>query len=231
MRQRSYTFPMDDLRPANLSWQSFDEFVSFLFDRNVPKDSEESEPWYYAFSCGDFEFDPDPVCDYYIQLFSRPEALLGRFSRDQLEQGFWAIQGPNLACSVYRLLFNNDLRFERKIECISSMFGLFSNLFSVEPLDTSASMWWDALCYDWHCGNRRRERGGEDADLQDAFFKVLSRILLLDSTFCQGAALHGLGHLHHPDTKGLISQYIQQRPSLPKELQEYALAAGEFKVM
>jgi hypothetical protein len=218
---------MDELIPVDLSEGSFEEFVSFLFARDVPKDPED-EPWYYHV---EVVFDAERICSYYVRLFTAPEFLLSQFSRDQLEQGFWAIMGPNLDCAAYRIVLDSDLPFDGKAACISSMFDLFRLLFATEPLDTSVQMWWDSFCYDWHCGNRKRERGGEDLQLQDAMFRTLSKILSLDSEICEGAALHGLGHLHHPDTQQLISQFINDRPSLSKEKKEYAMAAAEFKVL
>jgi hypothetical protein len=67
-------------------------------------------------------------------------------------------------------------------------------------------MWWDSLCYDWHCGNKKRENGGDDLELQDIFFNTLVKVLALDSWICQGAALQGLGHLHHPDTAQVVTR-------------------------
>ena len=52
-----------------------------------------------------------------------------------------------------------------------------------------------------------------------------------DSPTCQRAALHGLGHLHHPQTPQLIQRYLDERPSLTNDWKQYALAAAEFKVM
>jgi hypothetical protein len=92
------------------------------------------------------------------------------------------------------------------------MAELFERLFADEPLDTSVHMWWDSLCYAWHCGNSNRERGGEDLELQNIFFQTLARVLAIDSWICQGAALHGLGHLHHHHTAKLISRYIGGTP-------------------
>lgn len=92
-------------------------------------------------------------------------------------------------------------------------------------------MWWDSLCFDWHCGNRNRERGGEDLLMQDVMFQTLSEILSLDSEFCQDAALHGLGHLHHPGTERLVHDYLKERPTLNIKRREYALAAGRFEVL
>ena len=111
------------------------------------------------------------------------------------------------------------------------MVDLFVRLFANEPLETSVNMWWDALCYDWNCGNKDRNRGGEDLQMQDVLFDVLSELLKNDSEICQGAALHGLGHLHHPKTEELIDSYLRQRPSLPEEWKKYALAAAKFEVL
>jgi hypothetical protein len=111
------------------------------------------------------------------------------------------------------------------------MFHLFERLFSAEPLETSANMWWDSLCYDWHCGNRSRDRGGEDQLMQDVIFETLTKILALDSVACQTAALHGFGHLHHPSTEQIIGAYIRGKPKIDPELKEYALAAARFSVL
>jgi hypothetical protein len=67
--------------------------------------------------------------------------------------------------------------------------------------------------------------------LQDVFFETLAKVLFLDSEPCQGAALHGLGHLHHPGTRELIERYLQDRPSLTTERKTYALAAAKFQVL
>jgi hypothetical protein len=215
---------------VDLTNYSFDQFVTFLFAREIPETNPEGEkrkPWYWN---TEVTFSPDQICKYYTQLFQQPEIVLERFSKGQLEEGFWAIQGPNLDCSVHRILEDAELPFAVRAECIRSMFELFKRLFAFEFLDASVFMWWDSLCYDWHCGNRNRELGGEDLQLQDVFFETLAKILFLDSEPCQGAALHGLGHLHHPATGELIDRYLQERSSLTNERKAYALAAAKFQV-
>jgi len=223
-----YTRHMGQFEHIDISQCSFDEFVSFLFARDVPDETEKSDPWYWN---TEVTFDPQRACEYYVRLFRRPAFLMERFSKSQLEEGFWAIQGPNLSCSVSGLIWNMDLEFATRQQCVQSMLDLFKNLFAVEPLDTSAQMWWDSLCYEWHCGNRNRQQGGEDLLMQDVIFQTLTAILALDSEFCQGAALHGLGHLHHPETAELIECYIRQHPSLTREQRDYALAAARFTVL
>jgi hypothetical protein len=48
-------------------------------------------------------------------------------------------------------------------------------------------------------------------------FETLTKVLAIDSWICQGAALHGLGHLHHPGTKELIERFVNERPTLTQE--------------
>ena len=214
----------------DLTNSSFEEFVSFLFDRDITLESKtrKRNPWHFHV---EVEFQAKKICDYYVRLFRRPEFLRERFSKAQLEEGFWAIQGPNLDCSAYHLIFDSDLPLSDREECVRAMFDLFKRLFAKEPLYYSAQMWWDSLCYDWQCGNRIRKRGGEDQELQDILFQTLARLLALGSDVCQGAALHGLGHLHHPETQGLIERFIDEHPSLTEAQKKYARAAAKFKVL
>ncbi|HEX6770542.1 MAG TPA: hypothetical protein VF126_00855 [Acidobacteriaceae bacterium] len=217
---------------------SFEKFVAFLFARDVPNESFESlherretakwDQWYWHF---DITFDARRVCGYYVNLFDAPRFLLESYSKAQLEQGFWAIQGSNLDCSAFHIIWDRDLPFPIREQCVKSMVILFKGLFAIEPLVDAVSMWWDSLCYDWHCGNRKRSRGGEDRAMQDVMFETLVDILELESPTCQGAALHGLSHLHHPDTGDAIRLYLARNPHLSGDWKSTALAAAEFKLM
>lgn len=219
---------MEERTPVDISEYTFDEFISFLFAQDVPAKTEKYDPWYFHVEVTQA---PERTCAYYLQLFKHPEFLLERFPKGQLEEGFWAIHGPVLDCSVSHLIWNTDLDFREREECVRAMFDLFQRFFVIEHLDWSGHMWWDSVCYDWHCGNRNRDRGGEDLRMQDVIFQTLSRILLLDSEFCQRAALHGLGHLHHPETQELVDMYLKSHPSLSEESRAYALAAAKFEVL
>jgi hypothetical protein len=213
---------------VDISGYSYDEFVSFVFDREVRARGGNYHPWYFdvEVSC-----EATRVCEFYIQLFRSPDFLLGKYSKAQLEQGFWAIHGAAFDCSVQRIIWDTDVPFPSRCECIKSMSDLFKRFFAREPLETSVFMWWDSLCFEWHCGNRDRQRGGEDMSMQDVIFEVLAGLLQSDSEICQDAALHGLGHLHHPATQGLIEDYIMQRQSMTQERRQYALAAARFDIL
>jgi hypothetical protein len=216
---------------------SFEKFVDFFFDRDVPSkdevrtgmdDAKKPRSWY---SSVDVCFDARQMCDYYRRLFSEPRFLLEQYSKAQLEEGFWAIFGPGLDCAARHVIWSEKLPFPLREECVRSMFFLFRDLFFSEPLDTSVYMWWDSFCYDWHCGNRSRDNGGEDMLMQDVMFETLAKILTLESEICQGAALHGLSHLHHPATAELIHGYLAANPSLSDDWRRFALRAAEFTLL
>jgi hypothetical protein len=213
---------------VDLTGCSFKAFVDFIFQRDVPAELSDARPWYWD---TEVEFDPGEVCHQYVQLFGKPEFLCDAFSSSQLEQGFWAVISSTLECSAANLIWHDDLDFGTRESCVKSMYEVFRRLFAIQPLDTSVQMWWDALCYDWHCGNRAREKGGEDARMQDVIFETLSRILDLSSWHCQASALHGLGHLHHPRTTDVIDNFLNKNLNLSAEQREYALAAMRFKVL
>jgi hypothetical protein len=212
----------------DISEYSFDEFVSFIFAHEPSADWNKQKPWYFS---SEVIYDPQKVCAYYLQLFRQPLILLERFSKAQLEEGFWAIHGGALDCAVSRVIWDTDVPFAAREECVRSMADLFRLLLAGGLLPDTSWMWWDSLCYEWHCGNRDRERGGEDLRIQDVMFETLTVILRLDSEACQMGALHGLGHLHHPGTAALVHTFIAEHSALTAETKEYALRAAKFDVL
>jgi hypothetical protein len=223
---------MDGYTQFDLLGASYEEFVTFLFDHEVVPTPQNKgrgpEPWYWK---AEVLFDPVRVASDYARLFAEPDFLPARFSSSQLEQGFWAIQSCNIECSVAEIIWHKQVPFVMRANCVRSMFHLFEKLFATMPSATAVEMWWDSLAYDWHCGNRSRQSGGEDEDMQDVMFQTLGKILALPEPACQASALHGLGHLHHPETSALIDGYLQTTDGIDPELREYAKAAGRFEVM
>jgi hypothetical protein len=219
---------MTDRQPVDITEYSYEEFVAFIFDREIRPREGKYHPWYFDVRP---TFDPNRLCEYYIRLFRSPQFLPEKYSKAQLEQGFWAIHGAAFDASAQHLIWNTNVPFRSRCECVKSMSDLFKRLFATEALETSVEMWWDSLCYEWECGNRNRERGGEDREMQDVIFEVLAGLLQTDSDTCQYAALHGLGHLHHPATEELIEVYLRQHPSLTPARRQYALAAARFEIM
>lgn len=223
---------MLEIAKVDIQNVSFEEFVGFLFDHDVIPIPEyatnDPGPWYWNI---EVTFDSLRVVRYYRRLFSEPNFLVDLFSEEQLEQGFWAIQSGSIECSVSEVIWDEHIDFEERSSCISSMYFLFDRLFREHPLENAPHMFWDSLAYDWYCGNRSRSNGGEDLLVQDSMFQTLTKILRIDSDHCRFAALHGLGHLMHPDTERVIDQFLRGSETISDELVEYARLAASFEVL
>jgi hypothetical protein len=224
-----YTSFVEELEQFDISEYSFDEFVAFIFAHEPSADWKKQQPWFFSL---EVICDPQKICAYYVKLFRQPLFLLERFSKTQLDEGFWAIQGyAPYSCGVGRVIWDTDVPFAAREECVRSTADLFRVLLAGGLLPDTSWMWWDSLCFAWHCGIRDRERGGEDLRMQDVMFETLAVILRLDSEPCQIAALHGLGHLHNPGTVALVHAFIAEHPTLSAETKEYALRAAKFDVL
>ena len=60
-----------------------------------------------------------------------------RFSAAELEQGFWAIQGAILECSIRNVIWDRTVPFGMRAGCVRSMADLYAQLFVETPLETS----------------------------------------------------------------------------------------------
>jgi hypothetical protein len=78
---------------VDISRYPFEEFVEFVFDHDVPFESEmptsgeRVRRWYY---CTNAVFDLHRLSCHYVQLFTESAELLAMFSKPQLELGFSA---------------------------------------------------------------------------------------------------------------------------------------------
>lgn len=220
------------MEPVDLSNYGFGDFVGFLFQRPVvpvpDSGTGQPEPWYWQ---TEVAFNPTTVAGYYIRLFTDPTSALSSYSADELEQGFWAIMSGNLDCGVNPVIWDDTVPLEIRESVVRSIYTLYKDFFASHPLETADNMWWDSLAYDWHCDLRARSNGGEDLSMQDVMFEVLVKILDLPQTHTQYAALHGLGHLHHPETQQHIRAWLASNAQLDAERIEYAHSASRFEVM
>ena len=202
--QNSAVRIIDDISNA-----SFEEFIDCLF---VHKLSD----W--------VNFNPLRTINFYIRLFNDSTILFGKFSREQLEGGFWTIQSPALDLSMGYLIGDPNIPLELRLACIKTTYDLFKDFFSVDILVNSGSMWWDCVLDTYKSKFRQGiVNDSEDGIIRSTIFETLSQMLKLASLDCQGAALHGLGHLHHPDTEQVIMTYLETHPELDEEMQDFAL--------
>jgi len=179
-----------------------------------------------ALAEAEFEVDDAALVDIYAGLFTNPEFLLERYSHDQLDAGFAAMINCDNDLAVSELVWNRGVPIEKREHLISSMEHLYERFFRRESFVYSTFMWWDALAYAFECGNAVRGRSDEETRLQDAMFMVLVRILMSDAAACIAAAIHGLGHLHHPQGEMALNEFIERTPGISDELREYARQAA-----
>jgi hypothetical protein len=99
------------------------------------------------------------------------------------------------------------------------MFG-----FARELLETVSYMWWDNLL------DRFDDDSSADAaTLRQTAFIVLCRILNIEATPCQEAALHGLNHLEDPRTEGVVKEWLAHHPALDQKLRTFAESCMVFR--
>lgn len=193
---------------------SFEQFLDFGFDRGL-----EDQFWFHSeeFLLGDTEV----AARYLIRLFRAPEILTEKYSPWQIEQGLRFV--TNLLCFIKfdGLLWDKDLAFSLREELIASTFDLFARYFARHPTDTVGFMWWDIIAYGYYMENGQPE-DEDGARVQQTMFETLRKILEIDSEECQKSALHGLGHLKHPETEKTIRNFLRGR-RVSSELSEYAL--------
>lgn len=210
---------------------SFDKFINFVFEHDVAGIRTEPGPWYFRENIW-IDWNKEHVSNLFIELFHRADELLAIFPKDKLEQGFWAVMSQNLECNAYHLIHDEELDVNLKEKLVCSMYFLYENLFAKDPLETSSNMWWDSLAFDFRDGGPRDPaNNNEDKRIQNAMFSTLIKILSIKSEACQGAALHGLGHLRHPKTAGVINDFIRRNKHLTDEQVAYAKACITGEIM
>jgi hypothetical protein len=87
---------------------------------------------------------------------------------------------------------------------------------------TASYMWWDLILHGFWDSSRpviagtwRGDPSKLDAEsriLLDVLFETLTRILAIPNRASQLSALHGLGHLYHPQVHDAVQQFIDTNP-------------------
>src|SRR5882762_3359340 len=76
--------------------------------------------------------------------------IVPKYSLTQIDQGIWAIIGP--CFHLAELLFDPSIRLTTRLECIRSMFCLYSGFIAKSEADlnlTGLFMWWDLVLDDF----------------------------------------------------------------------------------
>jgi hypothetical protein len=156
---------------------------------------------------------------YATRLFSEAGILLEHYTPRQLRLGLHALLfGWELKDAVWE----KELPWPFREECIFSMATLFDEVFSRDPLNEWCEMWWDAF---------RSFDENPDPRMTDAILTVLAGLLYRPEEHCQHAALHGLGHLPHPGRAGLIQRWLADTNPTSTSLRAYAASAAVGAVL
>jgi hypothetical protein len=212
----------------DLSEFSYDDLVTFFFDRPAPDPSDHTPS--FADEGHECEWSRSEVTvGFLTKMCLNFGDICGKYSVGQVNQAIWMIIG--LDFDVVKHLWDNSVALNDRIECIRSMYFVYSDFViksDVEIMENCFDMWWDLVAMSFwfqtdffeSSGPRewqfsRRVGYGEVSKLDrnsrallDAMFETLQRILELPNRRTQRFALHGLGHLHHPGVHGLVQRYI-----------------------
>jgi hypothetical protein len=213
----------DELNILDLSSKSFDQFLEFFFNRAVVPDEKQFE--FFSIGLAGERYDeavhssPAVVVKHMTKLFSEFGIIALNYTLAQLDQGIWGILGENLR--LYELLWDSSVPLEQRVQCIRSMFHVYSDFVSkseVEVMVNCFNMWWDLILYGFWFQHKLVEKHTEMGDvskldtesrlLLDVMFETLKQILSLPDARTQASALHGLGHLHHPAVRETVQLYI-----------------------
>jgi hypothetical protein len=207
---------------------SFDEWVKFVFDHPVSDDSLSA--WYWDEQLNEFwekwTFSEGRITERQLEfattLFQDAAFLLARYSPEQINQGFWFLLSGHSSFALADFIWNTELAWNLREQCIKSMVKPFQVIFIQIPEQDSCNMWWDLL-----------RNFGDNVDLNviEAMFQTMIEILQVPSLACQVSALHGLGHIKHNGKRQVVEDYLQVNINLDKETRDYALAAIEGKIL
>jgi len=209
-----------ELNTFDLSTLSYEQFIEYFFTK------PEGELWDLDFDGRQFVLQkltrPETILHYLTQFFVEFRKLAEPLPLETLDSGITAMFS-GAYFQLQSVLWNNSLDLPERIHCIRSMYRIFADFVAnckVEVLGACFYMWWDYICSSfWFEQTYERKLPTEDYNLLcehdrmllDAMFSTLVEILKLDDDRTQSYALHGLGHLHHPQVRAVVQEFINRR--------------------
>lgn len=215
---------------VDLRASSYEEWIEFVFDHPVTSDGEgEKAAWYWEES-PEFIVDPVRQVEFLTRFCCEPQFVLHRYSTEQIHQGLCILFGPAGDFEFCDMLWNPEVSWEQRERCIESIPILWPQLFEAAPLEIASFMFWDSVAYGYYSGWRNPSTSEEDGRVQEAMRKALLEQLQPNVPGTQKAALHGLGHLCHPNLKADLRGFLA-REELDGEVRRFAekVLRGDFE--
>lgn len=201
-----------------MSALSYPEFLDFFFDRPIVGDKEQYDLFHGGIDYFAAE-KPAIVVAHVHAMCQGLSELTKIYSQEELNQGLWAVFGAGITCEQY--LFDPAVDAHLRIDCVESMYLPFRDIVAKGSLDKKESfywMWWDMILHTfWQMaddyGFDYPALSTDGKQIMEAMYQTLLKILALDHPACQWSALHGLGHLHHPEARGTVQRYLDAHRS------------------
>lgn len=215
---------VNDAEELDFSLKSYDDWISFLFRRSLPKDSVER-----PFAGKRITLHPERplvLIEYLTRLCRELPDFVTRYDWSQIDDALWDALWH--AFAIVDLLWQSELPVEPRIECVRAMESVYPNVVAKIPHGVTREnifqMWWDLVCGGYGRGKYfERERypiGGKrvsekalihpNGPVLQAVFESLQNILALDDWCCKDYALHGLGHCPHPGSAAVVQGFIDR---------------------
>lgn len=202
----------DEVRRLDPSQFTYSEWIRFFFDRPIQdkvfwNEIRQYDEWTEI-------ADPERIVEYLQTLCLEHKAIRETYSEEQVDQGLWAIFATY---SYHEVLFDTAVDLKMRVQCIESMFYVFSEIVANLEGDVKGTfywMWWDYMGHEpWGYGQLPENRSDRQQTL-DAIIRTLVKVLDLPHRGCQWSALHGLGHCdHHPKAREVVQHYLDAHGS------------------
>jgi hypothetical protein len=206
---------------------AFDAWLEHLFDRSE-RDLDRI-PWYHRLDDPPTDWtlryarsdSPAATAERIRRLFSDAGALLGPYTDEQVGHGLKVIVDGSCGGEI-RALSDSRVPVVLRTAALRSITTLFGEVFAprLRTEDQQQStlgyicfMFWDVATI---------------APGDETVLDVLEQTLALDSTPCQRAALHGLGHEYRyaaDHVPAIVDRWLNRNPRAPRELRDYATQA------
>jgi hypothetical protein len=204
----------DESSNFDLSALTFDQFERFFFDRRVLDPREGS--FFDAFCPGFSSFassSPSNTVEMLHRLMSDFAKIGSNYSLGQINQGIWAMFGPTI--EIQEHLWLDSVNLSLRQQCIRAMIVPYRDFVcghTAEQMENCFDMWWDMIAHAfWGDINYSGSSLTDDnRAVLNAMFETLCEILSLPDPRCQQYALHGLGHLQHPDVSKVVQKFIDE---------------------
>jgi len=191
---------------VDMSLMPYQEWLNFVFNHPARESSWDGNDWYWEFT--NEVSAPARLVDHVTELCRKFAAVGKVYSLAQLNQGIWFIMGSCIGFGQY--LSDTTVTVEARMSCVGAMYNVYAEFVSkskVEELENCFWMWWDMLLdgfYMYETNSRDRDA----QEVENKILETLSSILQLDDIRTQSCALHGLGHLKHPNAGTVVARYI-----------------------